>query len=331
MVNILITNNVETTMFSGRSSFTNLCTDYFTDNNWSTLTHLDDWKAIIESAPNQDSPKVVLLWFQQQTDRKHLASKKEILKYLLFMQQKDLTKNLYILDYIEDVHKTKHFFELDYEFYKQNFPIKSNNYIIVRYINQFDKYFKGCNSLYLPFSIPDKFIQPFNAEPDRSLLLTGEVLPRHVYPLRNIILKLMNKYNISRLEHPGYGKLLHDKVGISYFKYINQYFASVSTCGADKFSYLLKKYFEVPSTGALLFAHDGPIKQLLIDCGFIEGEHYVSFNKDNLEERIRYILDSQNWEEIDGIRLAGYNLVKQRHTHRVRFYDEFHKFVIKLV
>jgi len=72
------------------------------------------------------------------------------------------------------------------------------------------------------------------------------------------------------------------------------------------------KYFEIPATGALLFADDavsGPLR----DLGFLENRHYLPVSKENLEERIRYVLDDRNHEELDEIRRSGQELVWERH------------------
>jgi hypothetical protein len=75
---------------------------------------------------------------------------------------------------------------------------------------------------------------------------------------------------------------------------------------------VLAKYFEIPATGALLVGDDavgGPLRQL----GFVANEHYVAVSAANLEEKIRFVLDEQNHEELDQIRKRGQELVWDRH------------------
>jgi hypothetical protein len=82
---------------------------------------------------------------------------------------------------------------------------------------------------------------------------------------------------------------------------------------------VVAKYFEIPATGALLLADDavsGPLREL----GFVEYKHYLPVSQENLEERIQYVLDESNHEELDEIRRNGQQLVWERHktTDRAR-------------
>jgi hypothetical protein len=75
---------------------------------------------------------------------------------------------------------------------------------------------------------------------------------------------------------------------------------------------VVAKYFEIPATGALLFADDavsGPLREL----GFEEYRHYLPVSKETLEDRIEYALDERNHNELDEIRRNGQELVWQRH------------------
>ena len=72
------------------------------------------------------------------------------------------------------------------------------------------------------------------------------------------------------------------------------------------------------SSGALLLASLTYTKLYFSKLGFIDGEHYISISKDDYNEKIEYIFDDTNREEIDKIRLAGYNLCNTYHTSEYR-------------
>ena len=53
--------------------------------------------------------------------------------------------------------------------------------------------------------------------------------------------------------------------------------------------------------------------------GFIDGENYISCNKENLIEKIEWICNEQNRNEVDRIRKNGNELVKNNHTDECRY------------
>ena len=142
---------------------------------------------------------------------------------------------------------------------------------------------------------------------------------------------LKDKYPISVLPHPGYQFVEHKFVGKMYINKLNQYIASVATCASSNYNYIIAKYFEVPASGALLFAYVDPVKDILKKYGFEDMVNMVTFNKDNLTDKIKYIVDPANREEIDKIRLNGYNLILERHTHKTRYDVEFTQFANELM
>lgn len=179
--------------------------------------------------------------------------------------------------------------------------------------------------VWIPHSASPDFLVAYNQSPENSLLLSGAV-SQH-YPLRQQVKELhaQQAYSIIYHGHPGYHCGYDHKgdenVGRGYAEKINRYRAGFTD--SLIYGYVVAKYFEIPATGALLLADDavsGPLKKL----GFIENEHYLPVSKENLEERVQYVLDEANHEELDVIRRAGQELVQSSHktSDRARSINE---------
>ncbi|HWT03196.1 MAG TPA: glycosyltransferase [Pyrinomonadaceae bacterium] len=169
--------------------------------------------------------------------------------------------------------------------------------------------------VWVPHSASPDFMIPYNAEPENSVLLSGAVSVH--YPLRRQMKSLHERgvRGIAYHPHPGY-HCRHDyqredgDVGRGYALRINRHRAAFTD--SLSFNYVVAKYFEIPATGALLLADDsvsGPLESL----GFVKDLHYVPVSEENLEERIRYVLDERNRSEVDEIRRRGQELVWARH------------------
>jgi hypothetical protein len=273
---------------------------------------------------NLETYDIILLWSIQQIDNERCL-KTSCLLTLLNLQ----TKYKYIiLDYIEDVHNLQSFYGIHYDIYLKNFSNKTKNYILVRNQNSINENFPDCNYYTIPFSVEETHIPSFNQKPLTQLLLTG-CTNKNYYPLRSKITLLNDTYPICILPHPGYRIINHNCTGKLYFDEINKYIASVSTCSI--LNYIVAKYFEIPASGALLFAYVEPVIDDLTKYGFKDMVNMIVFNNDNLIQKIEYILDPINKDEIDKIRLNGYNLILKKHTHNTRFYIEFNNFIDKLL
>ncbi len=180
--------------------------------------------------------------------------------------------------------------------------------------------------IWVPHSASPDFLVPYNSDPENSILLSGAVSAH--YPLRQQM-KLLHErgvYAVAYHQHPGYhcGHDYEQKngdVGRSYAERINRHRAAFTD--SLSFNYVVAKYFEIPATGALLLADEavgGPLERL----GFIKDVHYLPVSKENLEERVRYVLDERNRAEVDEIRRRGQELVWARHktTERARQINE---------
>ena len=168
--------------------------------------------------------------------------------------------------------------------------------------------------IWIPHSASPDFMLPYNPNPENSILLSGAI-GRH-YPLRQQMRALYEQgsYSIVYHQHPGYYtgyKYESDNyVGGAYAKTINRYRAAFTD--SLIFRYVVAKYFEIPATGALLFADDS-VQAPLEELGFIANRHYLPVSKEDLEQKIHYVLHKGNHEELDEIRRRGQALVWERH------------------
>lgn len=167
---------------------------------------------------------------------------------------------------------------------------------------------------WIPHSASPDFLLQYNPRPKNAILLSGAIT-RH-YPLRRLLKALHDQgsYAITHHIHPGYHTEYdyerNGDVGRGYGEKLNGY--RVGFTDALEYRYVVAKYFEIPATGALLLA-DGAVSAPLAQLGFLENKHYVSASAENLEEKIRYVLDPANHEELDEIRRTAQKLVWERH------------------
>jgi hypothetical protein len=179
--------------------------------------------------------------------------------------------------------------------------------------------------IWLPHSASPDFFLPFNPQAENTLLLSGAT--SRVYPLRELVKALCDSgnYRIFHHPHPGYGTDYDNdgdpRVGQGYGRLINRFRAAFTDCSI--YRYAVAKHFEIPATGALLLA-DRAIAGPLLDLGFVDGEHYITASDDDLEDRVRYILDEANHDEIDAVRRRAQALVWERHktSDRAALIDE---------
>jgi hypothetical protein len=181
------------------------------------------------------------------------------------------------------------------------------------------------NLVWIPHAASPDFMLPYNAYPENSVFLSGSI-SQH-YPLRQQMMKLSTEgsYSIKNHRHPGYDVGYdynsNPDIGRGYAEKINKYRVGFTDC--NTFQYVVAKYFEIPATGSLLLA-EGAVKEPLKELGFIENMHYVSVSKENLEDRVKYVLDKRNREELDQVRRRAQELVWERHTtsDRAKLIDE---------
>ena len=203
------------------------------------------------------------------------------------------------------------------------------NTILSTYGYVFDQYYPELSNtrriVWLPHSASPDFLLAYNAQPENKIFLSGAV--NDYYPLRLRVKALYDSgvYPIVIHSHPGhrcdFDYEIDTSVGRGYAKRINNY--RVAFTDASKYKYAVAKYFEIPATGALLLA-DRAVSGPLRSIGFIEGVHYVGISNEDLEEKIAYVLDETNHDELDEVRRNGQKFVWQKHktTDRARLIDE---------
>jgi hypothetical protein len=203
------------------------------------------------------------------------------------------------------------------------------NTILSTYGYVFDRFYpevsKTKRVVWVPHSASPDFLLAFNTHPVNAIFLSGVV--NEYYPLRMRMRALRDRgaYPIFTHQHPGYScdfdHETNTSVGRGYAQRINTY--RVAFTDASNYTYSVAKYFEIPATGALLLA-DRAVSGPLRTIGFIEGVHYIGVSNEDLEEKIEYVLDENNHDELDQVRRNGQELVWRRHktSDRARLIDE---------
>src|SRR6185295_5608359 len=124
--------------------------------------------------------------------------------------------------------------------------------------------------VWVPHSASPDFMLSYNHDPENAILLSGAITLH--YPLRQQmkLLQEQGSYSIHHHCHPGYHCQYdynkNENIGRGYARRINRYRAGFTD--SLIYGYVVAKYFEIPATGALLFADDavsGPLREL----GFI--------------------------------------------------------------
>lgn len=151
----------------------------------------------------------------------------------------------------------------------------------------------------------------FNKSPPiKKVLLSGSIT--EAYPIRKYLYSLKNP-NVYTLTHQDNIK------GDDYMKYLSNYICCFTCCSNINTPYIINKFFEIPGSSSLLLAYDEYVKEPLKELGFIDGENYISCNKENLIDKINWICNDDNDDSINKIRLNGYNLIKNNHTEYDRY------------
>jgi hypothetical protein len=166
------------------------------------------------------------------------------------------------------------------------------------------------NIICFPKFVLNNNICDINTDPIMKVLLSGAISSH--YHMRKYLKKL-NHNSVDILRHQCNVK------GENYLKFLNKYICAFTCCLNRDTPYIVNKFFEIPFAGCLLLAYDEFVKLPLQELGFIDGENYISCTKENIIDKINYICDKKNIDEINRIRINGYNLVKNNHTVKSRY------------
>jgi len=174
-------------------------------------------------------------------------------------------------------------------------------------------------SFHIPYSAVNNFYSDirYNNNPLMKILVSGAI--SNVYPLRTFIKTdaRFKKY-IDILEHPSYKNLSHSIVNKKYYEKLNTYICCFTD--ASSYKYILLKVFEICSVGSLLLTDD-IITDELKSLGFYDSVNCILCNKNNIEDKIKWILNADNRDKIDEIRNNGMILVRDMHTTKKRASD----------
>ena len=155
----------------------------------------------------------------------------------------------------------------------------------------------------------------FNNNPIFKIFISGSV-SEDIYPLRKYI-KTFDKFknNIEILEHPSYNKYTHNIINKEYYKTLNKYLCCFTD--ASIYKYVLLKVYEICSVGSLLLIDDSILYELN-KLGFYDNINCIMYNKFNLEDKIKFIFNTDNIENINIMRKKGFELVREKHNTKQR-------------
>lgn len=317
--NTINTTNTEINKFSTKISRGDnknlLCTFPYiplTNNGWKVIYYED----LLKFDSNTIEEKIQL----------YLKTNERINKILFFRANTLITKyweeiknlNIYKIIYVDDLHDSREIHEL--RILDRNF-FNYFNLILSTYAYCFSKFFKYVEKekiYWFPHSFNELLSIKYNLEPKNEIFLSG-CINAETYPMRQKMFELKDKYPIDVLSHPKYCKnKLHNITGKKFIEKINEYRFGFTCCANKWKPYMVQKFFEIPGSGALLIGYDKHIKYQMIELGFKDMVNYISVDETNLEEKIQWVLNPNNLDIVEKIRLEGYNFVNSTHTHEIR-------------
>ena len=175
----------------------------------------------------------------------------------------------------------------------------------------------SCEFIDLPWGMDPLTFNDLNIERTFDFGCFG-ALSKDKYPFRNNVrhwmlneshLKIYKKSRIKGLNGSD-----HDGTAFNFA--LNQC-KSAFTCSSSM-DYTLMKYFEIPATGALLFAEKTILYEQL---GFKDGIHYVAVNSDNYKEKINTYLSKSYVDVVYKITDNAKYFINTHHTWNVRIKD----------
>jgi hypothetical protein len=130
---------------------------------------------------------------------------------------------------------------------------------------------------------------------------------------------------IEVLSHPNYedSDRKHKIINENYYKKLNNYLCCFND--ALCWNYVNIKVFEITSVGSLLLIQDS-IQGQLNELGFYDNINCIMCNESNIIEKINWILDSINLDQVNIIRKAGMELTREKHNTMERS-NNFNKYI----
>ena len=222
-----------------------------------------------------------------------------------------------LLIFVNDLHLVKNRPENEEKIKLNKLVEKFKNiYYCASYWYCLQNFFNVSNNRSIKFPIGIAYKNTFNLNNStiNKVLLSGSCTSS--YPARKFMIKLQEKnLNIDRLKQSA------NVIGDDYLNYLKRYLCCFTCCSYSYTPYIVSKFFEIPSVGSLLLAYDVHVKDQLKELGFIDGENYISCDLTNMNDKINYIVDPKNRNEIDKIRKNGYDMIWKNHTLIERMKD----------
>jgi hypothetical protein len=180
--------------------------------------------------------------------------------------------------------------------------------------------------LWMPHSALPMYELPFNTAPLNKVLLVGHV--EASYPMRQAVRNRMDRGDtrFEQFESPGWQpgqSLAHND---EFAAAIHAHIASIFDGSRNNF--VVAKVMEVTATGALLLFSDD-LSDALEALGFVDGQHWVSYNASSLDAVVDWVLDPRCRARVDSIRAAGQALSHSRHRTDARV-DAIHAAALEL-
>lgn len=199
--------------------------------------------------------------------------------------------------------------------------VANSDVVISPYAYLFNRFFSHNKVVWVPYSsaiegcenLPDL---EFNDNPICKVFLSGSVAWDR--PFRQYVMALHDEH-LEKLPHPGYGGKFDDTspaiVRTKYYDEIRRYLCCFTD--AHSYRYIHLKNFEVASVGSLLLT-DKLVEPEMNQLGFIDNESCIFCDQSSFLEKVYWIVDENNRVEVDKIRRAGMQLVREKHLSRHR-------------
>ncbi|NVM05309.1 MAG: glycosyltransferase family 1 protein [Candidatus Helarchaeota archaeon] len=202
---------------------------------------------------------------------------------------------------------------------KQRYFLEASfSFILVGYYNPALFHFKNISKekiIHFPWAIPDNFINKKQIKtPTQDYIMVFGESRTNVYETRNWCKKFDFVKSHSR---SGAYKVV---TGLDYFNWLAEFNAIIAaTSLKPKFRHTVAKYFEIPASGALLFAQEAEDLALL---GFKDNENCIIFNKENFKQKVYDYLENK----VNYVKFMenGRKLILEKHTlsKRINFLKE---------
>lgn len=202
------------------------------------------------------------------------------------------------------------------EYYYRYFSENRFDFMVTPYLHPTLYYFprlKKEQLVHFPWSVPEPFLENINVKKNNSnKLLTFGAYQHDSYATR----RWCEQFDFVTFAH--FSGVENKRLwGKSYHQWLNSYDAAVAaTSLAPQWRYTVAKYFEIPASGALLFAQETDDLDL---CGFEDGKNCLIFSEENFERKAMDYFDDP--DAYLPLRRAGLNLIKENHTVEKRVAD----------